>query len=232
VVNNRATQARGGGIYFTAGETATNAKQALNLYVYNSLIWGNTAMNANSGPNIYGERTSSYLTVAGTPLGNGLIVRSSLIENAGTAADINGTFGYLSPGSDTSREEDLFPGVTLRISRTNATVAEVPIPYDLKFLSGLYGDAAFWAAKTAGDIFADYAGKNYRLTSGSLARNRGNTGDEYYPDNPGDFATKHGFTFTQEIIDFLTPGWNTDLDGKPRFNGAIDIGAYEWRPQQ
>jgi hypothetical protein len=210
VVNNYANS-YGGGVYFGfAGGTNNSVPVIFEQYLYNSLVWGNTA--EYSGNNLYGNAST-----LGTILGNQFIVRSSLIENAET----NTYFGTALSSLIT-----LFPGI--QVNRRD---------YDLKFLSGLYGDANFWMAK-AGTIFDG----NYHLQNGSMAVNRGNdtdtlydpdnTGELYYPDSPEGFAARYGLDLSTEALNALRPRWNKDLAGENRFRGAgavIDIGAYEWQ---
>ncbi|MDR1933658.1 MAG: hypothetical protein LBQ57_12650 [Spirochaetales bacterium] len=59
---------------------------------------------------------------------------------------------------------------------------------------------------------APTTGGNYRLKAGSPAINTGSA-DYYDSDKTPDLTTV-----------------TTDLDGRPRFNGTIDMGAYEYRP--
>jgi hypothetical protein len=185
------------------------------LYLYNSLVWGNTATTA-SGRNIHVEGT----TANGGNYKGEFIVRSSLIENAGLAS-YSGT--YLNS----------FSGTYVITNRS----------YDLAFPSGLWDSGpTFWIGKEV-SIFAGYAGGNYRLKDSlSLAVNKGNddatnypspsSGDQYYPNTPAAFATKHSITLSAEAQTFLDERWNQDLDLDEnvtgRFNGGvIDIGCYE-----
>jgi hypothetical protein len=214
VVNNRSgTNGYGGGVNFSWYRTgSSNYAYTYEQYLYNSLIWGNTA--TSGGANMYGEGYSSSATI----LGNKFIARSSLIENAGTD-----TYSGTSPSSTRT----LFTGTQVVTNRA----------YDLVFPSGLYGNAAFWSGKQT-SIFNNYAGGNYRLGSGSPALDKGNddttkypanaASGEYYPPSPAAFAARYGLSLSQEAIDVLTPRWNQDLAGNNRFKGTIDIGAYEY----
>jgi hypothetical protein len=108
VVNNRANNRGGIDAYYSSG-TSTPYSYPAELYLYNSLVWGNTA--TSSGSNMYVYKASAN-TYADT-----FKVRSSLIENAGAAA-------YTGTGTTT-----LFTGTVLLGSRS----------YDLAFDTGLYG---------------------------------------------------------------------------------------------
>jgi hypothetical protein len=220
---------RGGGIYISGGLTSYDAM------LFNTEISGNSA-NTGGGGGIYADNgakiTISNATISGNSASPGAgIYYDNLILDDMTIYDSilwNGASG-------------VYPGVDPAVYKN--TLAEHKGGIVTSTPSSLVSYTGLATALFEGPVSSAPALGDYRLKGGSFAINKGVNAD--YPldefddvnlsspvyseleDFLSDLAAILTIPLSGEIQDVLLDSLTADLAGNDRFNGAIDLGAYE-----